>query len=106
MGRVAERAPATRLEVTSDGVRSTKRPDTLAVEEPLEIRVAGTSVSVTMRTPGDDFDLAIGYLLTEGIVAKAVDVGRLMHCLDEDESGSPTYNVVDVTPAPGATLDL
>ena len=44
------------------------RPDTLAVEEPLEIRVGtgDAAVAVTMRTPGDDFDLAIGFLLTEG----------------------------------------
>jgi FdhD protein len=59
-----------------------------------------------MRTPGDDFDLALGHLLSEGILRKASDVQQLMHCLDTDESGSPTYNVVDVTLAPGASLDL
>ena len=74
-----------------------RRPDTLAVEEPLEIRVDGTSVYVTMRTPGDDFDLAIGYLLTEGVVPDAGAVHHAMHCLDEDETGSPTFNVVDIT---------
>jgi FdhD protein len=81
------------------------RPDTLAVEEPMEIRVDGTSLSVTMRTPGDDFDLAIGYLLTEGVIAEAGDVLNAMHCLDEDENGSPTYNVVDITLAPDAKVD-
>jgi FdhD protein len=81
------------------------RPDTLAVEEPMEIRVDGTSLSVTMRTPGDDFDLAIGYLLTEGVIAEAGDVLHAMHCLDEDENGSPTYNVVDITLAPDAKVD-
>ena len=107
MGRVTQRAPSTRVEVLEDGgVRTTSRPDTLAVEEPLEIRVAGTPVTVTMRTPGDDFDLTVGNLLTEGVVTKAVDVAQLMHCLDEDESGSPTYNVVDVTLAPGVVPDL
>ncbi len=70
------------------------------------MRVDGTSVSVTMRTPGDDFDLTLGYLLTEGIISAATDVAQLMHCLDEDESGSPTYNVVDVTLAADATIDL
>jgi FdhD protein len=94
------------VEVTPDGVRSTPRPDTLAVEEPLEIRVAGTSVTVTMRTPGDDFDLALGNLLTEGVLRRADEVRQLMHCLDEDESGSPTYNVVDVTLAPDVVPDL
>jgi FdhD protein len=107
MGRVTQRAPSTRVEVLEDGgVRTTSRPDTLAVEEPLEIRVAGHPVTVTMRTPGDDFDLTLGNLLTEGVVTKAVDVAQLMHCLDEDESGSPTYNVVDVTLAPGVVPDL
>lgn len=95
-----------RVEVTLDGARSSARPDTLAVEEPLEIRVGGTSVTVTMRTPGDDFDLAIGNLLTEGVIRRGADVAQLMHCLDEDESGSPTYNVVDVTLAPGVVPDL
>ena len=49
-----------------------------------------------MRTPGDDFDLAIGYLLTEGIIEEAAAVHQAMHCLDEDETGAPTYNVVDI----------
>lgn len=71
----------------------------------MEIRVDGTSLSVTMRTPGDDFDLAIGYLLTEGVIAEAGDVLHAMHCLDEDENGSPTYNVVDITLAPDAKVD-
>jgi FdhD protein len=106
MGRVTRRTPAVRVEVTPDGVRSTGRPDTLAVEEPLEIRVGGRSVTVTMRTPGDDFDLALGNLLTEGVLRRSDDVAQLMHCLDEDESGSPTYNVVDVTLAPGVVADL
>ncbi|KRF22706.1 formate dehydrogenase accessory sulfurtransferase FdhD [Phycicoccus sp. Soil802] len=106
MGRVTRRTPAVRVEVTPEGVRSTTRPDTLAVEEPLEIRVGGTSVTVTMRTPGDDFDLALGNLLTEGVLRRGDDVAQLMHCLDEDESGSPTYNVVDVTLAPGVVPDL
>ena len=103
---MTRRTPAVRVEVTPDGVRSTTRPDTLAVEEPLEIRVGGRSVTVTMRTPGDDFDLALGNRLTEGVLRRGDDVAQLMHCLDEDESGSPTYNVVDVTLAPGVVPDL
>ncbi|QGN57009.1 formate dehydrogenase accessory sulfurtransferase FdhD [Nostocoides sp. HKS02] len=107
MGRVTSRTPSIRVEITAGGEpRTTSRPDTLAVEEPLEIRVSGVSVTVTMRTPGDDFDLTVGNLLTEGVLRHATDVQQLMHCLDEDESGSPTYNVVDVTLAPGVVPDL
>jgi FdhD protein len=85
VGRVTRRAPSVRIDLgTPDAAVLARRPDTLAVEEPLEIRVAGTPLSVTMRTPGDDFDLALGFLVTEGILAGASQVRRLMHCLDED----------------------
>jgi len=90
VGRVTERRRVTRY----DAGRSTERPDTLAVEEPLEIRVDGTPVSVSMRTPGHDLDLALGFLVTEGIVAKPSDVAAAINCAD---------NVVDVslrTPLP------
>ena len=107
MGRVTSRTPSIRVLVEADGVaHAAARPDTLAVEEPLEIRVDGSAVTVTMRTPGDDFDLTVGNLLTEGVLGSADQVSQLMHCLDEDESGSPTYNVVDVTLAPGVAPDL
>ncbi|CAM3221574.1 Sulfur carrier protein FdhD [Stackebrandtia soli] len=75
------------------------RPDTLAVEEPLEIQLGGEPFSVTMRTPGDDVDLALGFLFSEGVVARATDVAGAKHCTDSD------LNVLDVTlriPAPEA----
>lgn len=102
MGRVTRRVPRIRLDVAT-GSRA-ERPDTVVVEEPLEIRVEGSTVATTMRTPGDDFDLAIGHLLTEGLLHSAGEMARLMHCLDDDEHGSPTYNVVDATLAAGARL--
>jgi FdhD protein len=101
MGRVTTRTPVVRLTVDADGVRRSDRPDTVTAEEPLEIRVAGRALAITMRTPGDDFDLALGFLVTEGMVSGAHDVRTLMHCLDEGEDGRPTYNVVDVTLSPG-----
>ena len=67
---------ATRMRVTtfSDG-RQTERPDRVVTEEPLEIRVvvAGRSrtVAVTMRTPGADFELAVGFLYSEGVIERA-----------------------------------
>ena len=67
MGRVTRRTLAHHLDLSDPGaLRITSRPDTVTVEEPLEIRVAGVSLAVTMRTPGNDFDLAIGFLLPHG----------------------------------------
>lgn len=77
--------------------------DELVVEEPLEIRVAGESVAVTMRTPGDDRALALGFLYGEGIIREIGDVGRAEHC---GRPGTPEYgNVIDVLPHPGEILD-
>jgi FdhD protein len=72
--------------------------DTLAVEEPLEIRVGERPVSVTLRTPGDDFDLAAGFLFTESILSGSSDVASIRHW------GSP--NVVRVDVIEGVALDL
>lgn len=106
MGRVTRRTSSRNVTVADTGLIVGGRADTLAVEEPLEIRIDGRSISVTMRTPGDDFDLALGWLASEGQIASAQDVRALMHCLDTGPTGSPTYNVVDVSPAPGITIDL
>ena len=102
MGRVTTRVRRTRWDV-ADGA-PVDRADTVAVEEPLEIRVGEEVVTTTMRTPGDDFDLALGHLVTEGLLHSATQVSTLMHCTDLDESGSPTFNVVEATLAPGAAL--
>ncbi|OBI16991.1 formate dehydrogenase accessory sulfurtransferase FdhD [Mycobacterium sp. E2497] len=84
------------------------RPETLVVEEPLEIRVNGAAVTVTMRTPGADFELAQGFLLTEGIIAGRDDVQTIRYCGGAVD-GANTYNVLDVTLAagvPAPTLDV
>jgi FdhD protein len=74
-----------------------RRPETLAVEEPLEIRVNGAALSVTMRTPGSDFELAQGFLLTESIIARREDVAAIRYCGGTGPDGVNTYNVLDAT---------
>lgn len=100
MGRVTARRRVLRIR---DGVPS-QRPDTLAVEEPMEIRVAGRPLTVTMRTPGHDFDLAVGFLVSEGVVHAAEDVVGIRYCAGATADGANTYNVVDVALAPGVAL--
>ncbi len=97
MGRVTARRPVRRI--TADG--ETSRPDSLAVEEPMEIRVGGRPLAVTMRTPGNDIDLAHGFLLTEGVIGSRQDISVARYCDGVDEQGRNTYNVLDVTLAAG-----
>jgi len=75
--------------------------DHVAREEPLEIRIAGESVAVTMRTPGHDAELVLGFLLAEGIVRSPAEVGGIAHCGRPGESG----NVIEVTSAPGRVIE-
>lgn len=108
MGRVTARRRAEH--VTAGGAVS--RPETLAVEEPLEIRVGGAPLTVTMRTPGSDVELAQGFLLTEGVIARRDDIARVAYCrgaaypspeslrAGPPEDGANTYNVLDVRLAP------
>lgn len=97
MGRVTVRRPV--LRVTADG--SVRRPDTLAVEEPLEVRVNGRPLSVTMRTPGHDVELAHGFLLTEGVIHDREQLATARYCDSPGPDGRNTYNVLDVLLAPG-----
>ena len=71
------------------------REDVLAVEEPLEMRLDSLSYSVTMRTPGDDFDLVAGFLVAEGIIWDPAQLVSLRFCAGEDENGMQTFNVVE-----------
>jgi FdhD protein len=100
MGRVTARRRV--QHVTADDVVA--RPETLVVEEPLEIRVNGTPITVTMRTPGSDMELAQGFLLTEGVISKRDDVLTVRYCKGGGEDALNTYNVLDVTLAPGVPM--
>lgn len=97
MGRVTARRRISRL--TADG--SDHRAETVVVEEPLEIRVNGSPVTVTMRTPGCDVELAQGFLLTEGVIGRRDDVGTVRYCRGAESDGLNSYNVLDVTLSPG-----
>jgi FdhD protein len=83
-----------------DGDQRRRRPDTVAVEEPLEIRLDGAPFAVTMRTPGDDIDLVHGFLHAEGVIADRTDVVLARYCAGRDDDGENTYNVLDVSLAP------
>lgn len=108
MGRASDRRSIVRIDLSApdrDAPIAVRRPDSLAGEEPLEIRVgpAGPGrrrpLAVTMRTPGDELDLAIGFLLTEGLIRSARDVATAQLCAGDNAPN--TYNVVDVVLAPG-----
>ena len=98
MTRITARRRVIRLTV---GEPAVMQEDLLAVEEPLEIRVGGRALAVTMRTPGHDFDLAAGFLVSEGVITRGEQFGTVRYCAGTTEEGLNTYNVLDVTLAPG-----
>ncbi|MCW2801767.1 MAG: formate dehydrogenase accessory sulfurtransferase FdhD [Aeromicrobium sp.] len=91
-GRLTRRTKIRRF--SPDG-QSVDREDALAVEEPLEIRVNGASFSVTMRSPGDDFDLVAGFLVSEGVIWAAEQLVSMRFCAGTDDQGLQTFNVID-----------
>lgn len=89
----------------STNVAPLTKSDSLAVEEPLEIRVRGQAVAVTMRTPGHDEELAAGFLLTEGILKRSADVIEIAHCRSDPEAAL-SGNILNVFLAPDVELDF
>ena len=100
MRRVTRRHVVLRLGPGPDS--SIRRADTLAVEEPLEIRLNGEPYLVTMRTPGNDVDLVHGLLHSERIISGPSDVMLARYCAGSGPDGVNSYNVLDVTLAPSA----
>jgi FdhD protein len=99
--RMARSVPVEVVRCTARG-KSALSPDALAIEEPLEIRVRGSSVAVTMRTPGHDRELAAGFLLTEGIIHDRAEVIDISPCR---QSQTPE-NTLNVFLAPEVEVDL
>src|SRR5947209_16533737 len=86
------------------GALSPPLEDDVVAEEPLEIRAAGETMAITMRTPGADRELAVGFLFAEGVIASRDDVSRVSHCGRPDQEGFG--NTIDVVPGPGVSLDI
>lgn len=84
------------------------RSDQLATEEPLEIRLVSPqkTVAVTMRTPGADFELAAGFLYSEGVVKSREDIDRISYCVDTDVDGEQRFNIVNVALKAGLSVNL
>ncbi len=97
--RAIERTPTVTCVVhrTMDGAPGAAADDRLAVEAPLEIRLDDAPVAVVMRTPGADFELAAGFLFSEGLVASAADVAGIAWCREPGQTG-PTNVVSMATP--------
>ncbi|WFP16674.1 formate dehydrogenase accessory sulfurtransferase FdhD [Citricoccus muralis] len=98
MSRIAARRRVTRITV---GEKRTQRPDSLSGEEPLELRVGGTPLAVTMRTPGHDVELATGFLVSEGVISSAGELAAARYCAGAVVDDVNTYNVLDLSLAPG-----
>ncbi|MBI5812864.1 MAG: formate dehydrogenase accessory sulfurtransferase FdhD [Meiothermus silvanus] len=94
--RVGSKVKMRRLEVAPDQIRWIS--DELATEEPLELRlVAGNehrTIAVTLRTPGNDFELAAGFLFGEGVIQRRSEIKRIAYCVEEGQE--QRYNIVSV----------
>ncbi len=88
----------------SQGVVQAPLEDDVVAEEPLEIRAQGETLAITMRTPGADRELAVGFLLSEGVIRSRADIGRVAHCGRPDQEGFG--NTIDVAPAGGSDFDI
>lgn len=98
--------PAVRRRVTvTDATGAHRREDRLTGEEPLEIRVNGRALAVTMRTPGHDVELALGFLVSEGVITGRDQVRTARYCAGATDEGVNTYNVLDLQVGPDAHLD-
>ncbi|MDQ3619736.1 MAG: formate dehydrogenase accessory sulfurtransferase FdhD [Actinomycetota bacterium] len=86
------------------------RVDSVAAEEPLEIRLLlggeTRTIAITMRTPGADFELATGFLFGEGVISSGADVAGISYCVDRPIGEEQRYNIVNVRLAPGVRPDL
>lgn len=102
MGRLVKTVKIARLDIA--GGKVSNREDKVAVEEPLEIRLGHQSFAVTMRTPGHDFDLMAGFLVSEGVINEPAQLISMRFCAGEDENGQQTFNVLEAQLRPDVDL--
>ena len=104
--RTGSKTKTTAWVVENGKIRS--RQDQLTTEEPLEIRLVSSqkTIAVTMRTPGADFELAAGFLYSEGVISCGEDIQRMSYCVDKSVEGEQRYNIVNVTLREGLNPDL
>src|SRR5437660_8153205 len=87
-----------------DGRSAAPADDGIVVEEPLQIRAADEVLALTMRTPGADRELAVGFLFAEGVIGSRDEIGSVYHC---GRLGTPEYgNAINLAPGGGVSLDL
>ncbi|MBE4718075.1 formate dehydrogenase accessory sulfurtransferase FdhD [Pseudarthrobacter sp. AB1] len=105
MARMTQRRKIQRFHLDGSGTEYPVqfKEDVLAAEEPLEIRVGGRSFAVTMRTPGDDFDLVAGFLVSEGIIRSQAELVSLRFCTG-DAGGEQTFNVIEAQLRPDVAM--
>lgn len=105
MARMTQRRKIHGFQVDASGTEYQMRfkDDVLAAEEPLEIRIGGRSFAVTMRTPGDDFDLVAGFLVSEGIIRPQSELVSLRFCAG-DPGATQTFNVIDAQLRPDVAM--
>lgn len=97
MGRITRNLRVTKVRIDDHGVGTDTRADTVIVEEPLEIRVGGPTLTTTMRTPGHDIELAHGFLHSEGLIDDAAQVTEARYCAGATgPDGRNTYNVLEL----------
>lgn len=106
MGRITRRIRVHRVTSNSPAVEIRGRADIVGVEEPLELRIASMPFTTTMRTPGDDIELAHGFLFSEGLIRSREDIAEVRYCAgSEGPDGLNTYNVLEIVPAPGVIIN-
>ncbi|ANE03226.1 formate dehydrogenase accessory sulfurtransferase FdhD [Corynebacterium crudilactis] len=105
MGRITQNLQVPRVVSTESEIFVNTRPDTVAVEEPLEIRVNGTALTTTMRTPGHDIELVHGLLLAEGLITDASELSTARYCAGAvGPDNQNTYNVLELDVFPKEPL--